>query len=443
MTKHAIEAEELQAYLDRELAAGRAAEIARHLGECRECQAVLADLKRVSETLQRWQIGPAPASLRPPMVEEVEPQRRLSWRRLTWALAGTAVVALVVGSLTIPNLLKSRMAVEPLEPSRQTSAVKWPTQPPPASAPPAQQSKAPAERDRRGDLQARPAEEKYKTAPAKEGSGEVGGTLGGIGPGFKSEGRVADEAAPLEAGAAANRAVAKSAVAPPMIAYWVTMTVEVKEFAPAKEKLLKAVEEAGGYVAQASAAETPNQPQRADLTVRVPVEKLQSVLEQVRGLGRVVHEQLSSEEVTAQVVDLEARLRNSRATEERLISVLEQRTGKVADILQVEREIARTREEIERMEAQRKNLVARVELATVAVTLVEEFQAELVPAPVGTATRLRNAFVEGYDNLVGLLLGFVFFFARNGLVLAFWFLLLWAGWRLVRRPVLRLVSSRS
>jgi len=271
-------------------------------------------------------------------------------------------------------------------------------------------------------LQAR-QEEKFEAAPGKEGSGEAGGVVGGV-PGavgmLKDEsGRVADEAAPLEAGAAANRAVAKSAVAPRMIAYWVTMTVEVKEFAPAKEKLLKAVEEAGGYVAQASAAETPNQPQRADLTVRVPVEKLPAVLEQVRGLGRVVNEQLSSEEVTAQVVDLEARLRNSRATEARLISVLEQRTGKVADILQVEREIARTREEIERMEAQRKNLVARVELATVSVTLVEEFQAELAPAPVGTATRLRNAFVEGYDNLVGLLLGFVFFFARNGLVLAF------------------------
>jgi len=443
MTKHAIEAEELQAYLDRELAAGREAEVARHLGECRECQAVLADLKRVSETLQRWQVGPAPASLRPPAVEDAEPQRRLSWRRLTWALAGTAVVALVVGSLTIPNLLKSRMAAERATEKRigDEDLVPQPP-PPPASAP----ARAPAERDRRGDLQAR-QEEKFEAAPGKEGSGEAGGVVGGV-PGavgmLKDEsGRVADEAAPLEAGGAANRAVAKSALTPRMIAYWVTMTVEVKEFSPAKEKLLKAVEEAGGYVAQASAAETPNQPQRADLTVRVPVEKLPAVLEQVRGLGRVVHEQLSSEEVTAQVVDLEARLRNSRATEARLISVLEQRTGKVADILQVEREIARTREEIERMEAQRKNLVARVELATVSVTLVEEFQAELAPAPVGTATRLRNAFVEGYDNLVGLLLGFVFFFARNGLVLAFWFLLLGAGWRLVRRPVLRLVSSRS
>ncbi len=435
MSKHVIEPEELQAYLDRELDARRQAEVERHLADCRECQAVLGDLKRVSETLQRWQVEPAPASLRPPVVEEAEPQRRLSWRRLTWALAGTAVVALVVGSLVIPNLLKSRMAVEPLEPPKQVSPMYAPASPPPppASVP----ARAPAERDRRGDLQAR-QEEKY--AAGKESSGEVGGLIGGA-PEFKAEGRVADEAAPL--GAAGSRAVAKSAVAPRMIAYWVTMTVEVKAFASAKEKLLKTVADAGGYVAQASAAETPNQPQRADLTVRVPADNLQSVLEQIRGLGRVVNEQLSSEEVTAQVVDLDARLRNSRATEQRLIAVLNERTGKVGDILKVEREIARTREEIERMEAQRKNLLARVELATVSVTLVEEFQAELAPAPVGTATRLRNAFVEGYDNFVGLFLGFVFFFARNGLVLAFWVFLFWLGWRIIRRPLWRLVSSRS
>lgn len=442
MSKHVVEPEELQAYLDRELDARRQAEVERHLADCRECQAVLGDLKRVSETLQRWQVEPAPASLRPPAVE-AEPTRRLSWRRLTWALAGTAVVVLVIGSLAIPNLLKSRYSVPPPPEKDETGPHAWsvsPPPPPPASAP------APAERDRRADFEARQAEGKYEAAPGKESSGEVSGTRGGLtggAPSFGAEsGRVVvDEAAPRAA--MRSQGAPKAAVAPRLIAYWVTMTVEVKEFDAAKEKMLKLVEEAGGYVAQASAAETPNQPRRSDLTVRVPADRLQPLLAELRGLGRVVHEQLSSEEVTTQVVDLEARLRNSRATEERLVRVLQERTGKVGDILQVEREIARTREEIERMEAQRKNLLGRVELATVSVTLVEEFQAQLAPAPVGTLTRLRNAFVEGYDNFVGLLLGFVFFFARNGLVPIFWLGLLWLGWRLVRRPLWRLVSTLS
>src|SRR3990167_5349410 len=134
MNKHVVEPEELQAYLDRELAAGREAEIARHLGECRECQAVLADLKRVSETLQRWQIGPAPASLRPPAVEDAEPQRRFSWRRLTWALAGTAVVALLVLGVAVPNLMKSRLGARTVPEVAQRQPVYAPE--PPSTPPP-------------------------------------------------------------------------------------------------------------------------------------------------------------------------------------------------------------------------------------------------------------------------------------------------------------------
>jgi len=228
-----------------------------------------------------------------------------------------------------------------------------------------------------------------------------------------------------------------------MIAYSVTMTLQVKEFDPAKKRLVSIVEEAGGYVAQARTTETPNQPCRAELVVHVPTTQLSAVLERMRKLGRVTQEQLSSEEVTEQVVDLEARLRNARATEQRLIEVLNNRTGKVRDILEVEREIARTREEIERMEAQRQNLLHRVELASVQVTLLEEFKAQLEPAPVGTLTRLRNAFVEGYDSLVSSVLGLALLFARYGLVLLFWGSLVWLAWRVLRRPRLGTARPRG
>jgi hypothetical protein len=161
----------------------------------------------------------------------------------------------------------------------------------------------------------------------------------------------------------------------------------------------------------------------------------------VRGLGRVLNEQLSTDEVTEQVVDLEARIRNARATEQRLIAVLNERTGKVRDILEVEREIARTRQEIERMEAQRQNLMHRVELATVQVSLIEEYKAPLAPAPVGTATRLRNAFVAGWGDFAGMFIGLAFFFARNGLTLLFWSVILWLLWRRLKPRLLRLVTA--
>lgn len=227
-----------------------------------------------------------------------------------------------------------------------------------------------------------------------------------------------------------------------MIAQEVSLTVTVKDFDAAKKSLLEAIERAGGYVAEAASAEMPNLPRRADLVVRVPVPQLIAVLGTVRGLGRVTQEQQSGEEVTAQYVDLQARLANARATEQRLAHVLAERTGKVRDILEVEREIARVRGEIERMDAQRKHLENRVALATVRVALVEEFEAKLEPAPVGAGTRLRNALVEGYENFVGLWVGLAIFLARNGLSLLFWGILFWLGWRSVGPRVLALLGPR-
>jgi Domain of unknown function (DUF4349) len=79
-----------------------------------------------------------------------------------------------------------------------------------------------------------------------------------------------------------------------------------------------------------------------------------------------------------------ARLKNSRETELRLQTILTQRTGKIGDVLEVEREIARVRGEIEQLEAEQKSLEHRVEFATVDLSLTEEYQ-----VPVESTRRIR------------------------------------------------------
>ena len=523
MVKHGVENEELQAYLDGELAPVRQAEVEVHLRECAECAGVFGDLKQVSAALQQWEVEPAPATLRPPAVETERPSAGwwLRWR-MAAALAASAAVVLLVVSISIPNLLRSRRVVPEARQAQEGTADQERTeyyaleqrdaakpaaaQPevPTAAAPsvrayrvapesadvfegaPAEASGEIVRRDQEADtftLEKQVGTEEARRALADRALASEPETIEGISGGVVG-GRLASQVAPAtagEAGAAeestdrvsastemkrevaenlaaappvaqrqayaadeaalvANRLRAKSAGVLQLIAYHVSLTVEVEEFGVAKQRVEQVVAEAGGYLAQARSEETPDQPRRADLTLRVPVEQLSVVLEELRGLGRVKNEQISSEEVAEQVVDLEARLRNARATEQRLIAVLNERTGKVRDILEVEREIGRTRQQIERMDAQRQNLLRRAEMATVQVTLLEEFQAKLEPAPVGTATRLRNAFVQGYESFVGTLLGFVFFFARYGLNLLFWFGLLWLTWRVLRRTLVRRLS---
>jgi hypothetical protein len=387
MDKHFVEAEELQGYLDHELDPTRQGEVQRHVVHCEECSAMIADLKRVSTTLQRWEVA-APSNLRPPLIREEKRERGFSWMRLALGLSGAVFAVLIIAAISIPNLLRSRIASD-----RASEAA----------------------RDR--DMMT------FQVAPPETVQGGGSGA-----PGESSDQvRVYRKIAPL--------------AAPRMISYQVSMTLEVKEFDQAKNRLREIMDTQGGYMAQANFVETPNQPKRANLVLRVPAVKLATILNQVRELGRVREEHLNSEEVTEQVVDLEARLKNARSSEQRLIEVLNNRTGKVGDILQVEQEIARTRELIERMEAQRQNLMKRVEMANVTLTLMEEFKAELQPAPVGTLRQLWNATVDGYESFTGSVLGLVLFVARYGLTLAFWGGLCWATWRLVRRPLKRLVHS--
>ncbi len=399
MTKHPVEQEELQAYLDKELEPARQTEVGLHIQDCQECTAMIADLQKVSATLQSWEVEPAPANLKPPVLPVEKPKVYWNLSRLVVGVGASVAIVLLIASISIPNLLRSRISAD-----RSRGMLGG------------------------GQVAATP-----ENAPSPLSTSTLMDK--------NSQYREGDDALGKDSGFGAGTGQTVQPMAGRLIAYQVTMWVEVKEFDPAKSKLLQVVDQAGGYVAQASTAETPNQPRSATLTVRVPADKLSGVLQQIRGLGRVRQDQLSTEEVTEQVVDLEARIKNARTTEQRLISVLTDRTGKVKEILEVEREIARTREEVERMEAQRQNLMRRVEMASVNITMSEEFKAQLETTPIGTGTRLWNTLVIGYENFAGSILGIVFFFARYGLSMTFWLGLCWIGYRLARPRVKRLLTQ--
>jgi uncharacterized small protein (DUF1192 family) len=131
------------------------------------------------------------------------------------------------------------------------------------------------------------------------------------------------------------------------------------------------------------------------------------------------------------------RLNNARETEDRLRAILQQRTGKVSEVLEVEEQISNTRGEIERMEAEQKALEHRVDFASVNLQLSEEYKAQFNPPSSSIGTRMNNAFVTGIHNAGNTMLGIVLFFEEYGPVLLLWFVILatpvWLLWRRYRR----------
>ena len=226
-----------------------------------------------------------------------------------------------------------------------------------------------------------------------------------------------------------------------MIARTVWLTIVVKDIGTARAALDSLLGQHHGYPAQLTITTPENSARSIQASLRVPAPELPAALVDLRKLGPVQGESQSGEEVTEQHADLVARLKNARETEQRLISILEQRTGKVEEVLKVEEAIANTRGEIERMEAEQKALEHRVDFATIDVQLSEEYKAQLNPQSTSVGTRLHNAFVAGIGNAADSLLAIVLFFEEYGPVLAIWTVLLGGPLVLLWRRY-RAVSSR-
>ncbi|NNG16710.1 MAG: DUF4349 domain-containing protein [Gemmatimonadales bacterium] len=128
---------------------------------------------------------------------------------------------------------------------------------------------------------------------------------------------------------------------------------------------------------------------QANLTLRVPTDSFRAALEALKGLGTTRQETVSTDDVTKAYFDIETRLAVMQETEERLRRLLSTRTGNLADVLAVERELGRVRVEIEGLEGQRRYYDQLIALSTIDVAMYEP-EALLRPgafAPIGDAFR--------------------------------------------------------
>lgn len=147
----------------------------------------------------------------------------------------------------------------------------------------------------------------------------------------------------------------------------VTVSIDMtsREVDRVARSLRAEVERLGGYVVNADSAsgERPF----AMMQLRVPGESLNAFRQATSHLAHIEHESENTEDVTEQRVDLEARLRNARAQETRVLQLMAERTGSLPDVMSAETELARVRESVERLDAELTTLSGRIDYATINV----------------------------------------------------------------------------
>ena len=159
----------------------------------------------------------------------------------------------------------------------------------------------------------------------------------------------------------------------------------------------------GGFVSSSSTA-TTDDVRSGTLTVRVPVDRFDSVRLALGELGEIESQSIRGEDVSGQLVDYEARLRSLQAQEESLL-VLVGRATAVGEVLQVQQTLFSVRQQIEQLKAQKANLEQSVSLATLQVALFEPGAA--VVRPVDDEPSLARSFEEAVDGMISVVGGMI------------------------------------
>lgn len=176
-----------------------------------------------------------------------------------------------------------------------------------------------------------------------------------------------------------------------------TASVQVDSLERAIAALQQVASSLGGWVGNSSLAAGTNQVRSASVELKIPSSRYEDALRGLNPLGKVETVSSTAEDVGEEFVDLGARIANAHRLEERLVTLLANRTGKLQDALAVEHELARVREEIERQEGRLRYLKARVAMSTLVVSLHEPFPVlgnQPGDSPIG------DAFREAWRNFV-------------------------------------------
>jgi hypothetical protein len=208
---------------------------------------------------------------------------------------------------------------------------------------------------------------------------------------------VADAGAADEAAAQGPR----SSVADRSVIITGTMYMTVEDPIASADRATGIVKNAGGRIdARSETAPDEHYGGSASLTMRIPSNRLDAVVDDLRTLGTVDQFSTDSYDVTTEVTDLEAQISTLRASTDRIQALLLEAED-ISDIITLENELARRQAELQSLEAQQRGLDDQVSMSTIDLSLTTEPVVVVDDSP----ETFWDGLVSGWNGLVAFLSG--------------------------------------
>ncbi|HEX8368977.1 MAG TPA: DUF4349 domain-containing protein [Pyrinomonadaceae bacterium] len=175
-------------------------------------------------------------------------------------------------------------------------------------------------------------------------------------------------------------------------------------------KITAIAESKGGFVVESQQSSSDVKATTRDvvtMTARVPAAKFNETLDEIRKTAsRVIVENVKGEDVSEEFIDIEARLKTEKALEQQFLEIMKQAKS-VEDALEVQRQLAEVRGEIEKVEGRKRFLENQSSLSTIKIRL--QTPTAFSANSTGFSSQLGEAFGKGFDAALGFILGLVTF----------------------------------
>jgi len=224
------------------------------------------------------------------------------------------------------------------------------------------------------------------------------------------------------------------------VVYDASLDLLVDSIEPASTRVPELVEDVQGYISDQNTTGSPGARRSQRWKIRVPVERFESFVASVRPLGELEQFNRTSQDVTAEFYDVEARIKNKRVEEQTLSKILQDRSGKLEDVLKVEMELSRVRGEIEQMQGRMRVLENLSSLATLTLNVHERDKfAPAAPVVADFRTQMARTWEDSLTSLADLGKAIVLFVVSWAPWTPLLAILALVAWILIRRliPILK------